>query len=348
MASVDGYLEDGRVLVEASEATDQLQAKGDYGEPGYEGLKLDLHEAAYLVEEDRLVVRDADSQALVPVDKLVAEGTGRWEDFETQHLVYREYRSRGFVVHAREDRFLDGYERGADPAHASPSTLIAPRGEAEPGDPAHLREIVAEAEALGRQPLLAVVDEESDVTYYEIDHAHVTGEVPDAAEDVADEGEALLLRRRAILRQDPGLAEAGYGYESGGQRYLSLPEARHLAQAGLDLHGPEGDALDTEAVDQRTQAVNEEDAEPALAAYSWLRASDLVPKTGFKYGVNYRVYDDEPGESHAPYLVQALSEDEDTWTLRDLSGFVRLTHSVNKQGIVYSPEGGLMVQWTRP
>lgn len=347
MPTANGYLEDEVVVVEADDAGHQLQAKGDYGEVGYEGLELGLHEAAYLVEEGRLEVRDADSEAIVPVDKLLARGVRHHEAFETTFLVYREYRSRGFVVHAREDdRFLDGYERGADPSNATPASLIAPRGEAEAGDPAHLRELVDEATALGRQPLLAVVDEESDVTYYEVDHAHVTGDVDDPAPDEAGDGEALVLRQRAILRQDPGLAEAGYGYEAGGQRFLSLAEAVHLADHGLALHGPDGEELAREDVERRAREVGE-DADVAANAYRELRAQGLVPKTGFKYGVHYRVYDGPPGDTHAPYLVQALAE-EAGWTLRELSRFVRLAHSVNKQPIVWSPEGPLMIQWTRP
>jgi tRNA-intron endonuclease len=345
MPTAKGYLEDERVIVEADDAGAQLQEKGDYGEIGYEGLELSLLEAGYLVEEDRLEVRDADSQAIVPVDKLLARGVADRAGFETTYLVYRDYRSRGFVVHERDaDRFLDGYERGADPSHTKPSTLIAPRGEAEPGDPASLRDLVATADELGRKPLLAVVDEESDVTYYEVDHAHVTGEVDDPAPHVADEGEALLLRRRALLRQDSGLAEAGYGYEAGGQRFLSLPEAHHLAQHGLSVHGPDGEEKTAEDVEDRALEVA---GEPALDAYEHLREQGLVPKTGFKYGVNYRIYDDEPGKSHAPYLVQALAE-ETSWTLRDVSKLVRLAHSVNKRPIVHSPDGGLMIEWTRP
>jgi tRNA-intron endonuclease len=345
MPTAHGYLEDGTVLVEADSAGSQLQSKGDYGEVGYEGLELGLHEAAYLVEEDRLEVREADSQALVPVDKLLARGVDSDEAFETTYLVYRDYRSRGFVVHAREDdRFLDGYERGADPDRASPATLIAPRGEAEPGDPASSRELLAKADELGRQPLLAVVDEESDVTYYEVDHAHVTGDLADPGPERAEDGEALLLEERAILRQDPGLAEAGYGYETGGERFLTLAETLHLAQHGLEMHGPEGEPKTVDDVEDRARSG---EAAPELEAYRELRGADLVPKTGFKYGVHYRIYDEEPGETHAPYLVQALAE-EGGWTLRELSRFVRLAHSVNKQPILWSPEGALMIEWTRP
>lgn len=346
MPTAKGVLDEDRVIVEEDDVAHQLQSKGSYGQPSYEGLVLSLHEAAYLVEEDRLVVRDGQSQAIVPVDKLVARGSQASSAFETHHLVYREYRSRGFVVHAREDRFLDGYERGAQPAQSSPSTLIAPRGEAEPGGPQALLAHVEEATSLGRKPLLGVVDEESDVTYYEVDQAHVTGEMADPAAELADQAEALVLRQRAILRQDPGLASAGYGYEAGGQRYLSLAETHHLAQHGLTLHGSEGEDKDVEDVKKRALGISP-GAEHALSAYTWLRERDLVPKTGFKYGVHYRIYEDKPGKSHAPYLVQALPAQAE-WTLRDVSRFVRLSHSVNKRPIVWSPAGALMVEWTRP
>lgn len=346
MAGAEGLLSGDRVLVEDPEQAARLRDKGAYGDPDGEALELDLHEAAYLVEEDRLVVRDADSRALVPVDKLMARGSLDDARFETRHLVYREYRSRGFVSRAREDRDLDGWERGASPPGQRPSALIAPRGEAEPGDPATLLGHVERARGLGRKPLLGVVDEESDVTYYELGEAHVTGEVTDPAPRRATGGEALLLRQRALLRSDPGLAEAGYGYDSGGQRFLSLAEAHHLAEHGLVLHGPEGDELGVQDVRERARRLDEA-APAALEAYAWLRERGLAPKTGFKYGVHFRTYEDEPGESHAPHLVQALGADA-SWTLREVSRLVRLAHSVNKRGILWSPEGALVVQWTRP
>lgn len=345
MATAHGLLEDETVYVDDPDEVSQLQDKGAYGRTVDRGLALSLHEAAYLVEEDRLVVRDGESRAIVPVDKLIATGAGD-AGFETRHLVYREYRSRGFVVQAGQDRYLDAYERGAQPPGSKPSTLLAARGEAEPGNPAFLLEHVAKAHELGRTPLLGVVDEESDVTYYEVDHATVTGSVQDPAPQRAGSGEALLLQERAILRDDPGLAEAGYGYETGGQRFLSLAEAHHLARHGLTLHGRNGEPKSAEDVQERALAANPS-AEVALEAYTWVRQRDLVPKTGFKYGVHFRVYEEPPGTAHAPYLVQGVEERAD-WTLRDVSRFVRLAHSVNKDAVVFSPSGALMVRWTRP
>jgi tRNA-intron endonuclease len=344
MAHARGRLTGDRVLLTDHDQIHRLEQKGSYGQHVDEGLELSLHEAAYLLEADRLDVHEDGTE--VSIERLLARGARGHDRFETQYHVYREYRSRGFVTRSRDDALLDGWKRGAAPPDANPSTLIAPRSEAALAAPSALDGLLGTAKSLGRRLLLGVVDEESDVTYYELEDASVTGEVPDPAPRRADEASAILLRGRALLREDPNLGEAGYGHEVGGTRFLSLAEAHHLAQYGMALENGEGESLEPATVLDRALDLNE-GAEEAFEAYSWLRERSLVPKTGFKYGVNYRVYDVPPGEGHAPYLVQATPP-HSSWTMRDLSRFVRLTHSVKKRPILYAPGIQLTIEWTRP
>ncbi len=338
--TAQGRLVDARVEVPNGKGAARLEDKGAYGTRTGDGLELDLHEAAYLVEADRLDVEAPDGQRLTSPE-LVARGSAAHERFETEYLVYRDYRARGYVIKQGDDE-LDGWTRGAQPPHQGPSTLICPRGEAEPVTPEALLGLIARSHGLGRGLLLGVVDEESDVTYYESDLAHVTGEVPDEADEV----QARVLRDRALLLDDAGLTKAGYGHAVGGQLFCSLAEAHHLATHGAQLTDTDDQPLEADDVLARATRQHAH-ADEALEAYAWLRGRDLVPKTGFKFGVNYRVYEAPPGEAHAPYLVQALPADAEL-TYRELARFVRLSHSVRKRPILFCPDGALMIEWTRP
>lgn len=344
MSPVDGWLEGARVLVSEQDDANRLQEKGAYGDRTDDGLALSLHEAAYLVEADRLRVEDADGQRIGP-GELIALGSRHREGFEADHLVYRDYRSRGYVLR-QGDPELDGWARGAQPPNQKPSTLLAPRSEAEEAAPEMLLGLLAEARGLGRGLLLGVVDEESDVTYYEAGFAHVTGDLEDPAPERADEARLTLLRDRALLEAGEGLRDAGYGHAVGELVFCSLAEAFHLARNGAEVRDPDGEPLALEDVTERARNVHAL-ADEALGAYGWARDQGLVPKTGFKYGVQYRVYEGPTDEGHAPYLLQGLPTDA-FLTFRDLARFIRLAHSVNKDPILWTPGGALMLRWTRP
>ena len=64
--------------------------------------------------------------------------------------------------------------------------------------------------------------------------------------------------------------------------------------------------------------------------YSDLRERGLVVKTGFKYGTHFRVYQTSPDDSHARYLVHAVTEDGlRMWP--EISRTVRLSGGVKKE-----------------
>ena len=72
--------------------------------------------------------------------------------------------------------------------------------------------------------------------------------------------------------------------------------------------------------------------------YRDLRKRGLFPKTAFKYGMDFRVYDKTPGPKtpnriHSKYLVKVLHE-EDKISLKDFSLWNRIANSVNKELVI--------------
>src|SRR5437870_12676393 len=95
-----GELSDDHVLVETPAEASTLYNRGYFGSPrSGGGLELDLLEAVYLVEADRLEVRRG-GRAVSARDLFRAAGTAV-PAFEIRYLVYRDLPPRGYVVQSR-------------------------------------------------------------------------------------------------------------------------------------------------------------------------------------------------------------------------------------------------------
>lgn len=346
MPTAHGELTDDAVVVPDHAEASRLYDRGAFGAWSKGQLHLDILEAAYLVEDQRLEVPWPGSGSPMAVRDLIAYRARSSPGFETGYLAYRAFRATSITIRRRDDGRFDGYARGTHPDRQKASMLIEAVPETGQATPADLLDLVADGVGLGRQVLLSIVDEESDVTHYEVDEAHIRGQVPDPAPEAADQASARVLEDRAILFEGPGLTEAGYGNTVGHETFLSLSETYHLAEHGMDLVDAEGDPVGPEEVLARAQQTNPE-AQRVLAAYAWLRERELIPKTALKYGVHFRVYQQPLGEDHAPFLVHALGETT-AWTYQELARFLRLAHSVNKRPVLWSPAGAVTLAWTRP
>jgi tRNA intron endonuclease len=74
----------------------------------------------------------------------------------------------------------------------------------------------------------------------------------------------------------------------------------------------------------------QKDFELIYRGYESLRDLGYVPKTGFKYGTHFRVYDFSIDRIHAPYLAHCYPEKTRVrWS--EISRASRLAHSVKKK-----------------
>jgi tRNA-intron endonuclease len=116
--------------------------------------------------------------------------------------------------------------------------------------------------------------------------------------------------------------------DAGTALQLSLVEAAHLADEGVLRVEGGGDA-----VAARGRAVEGDRFERRLAVYAALRASGVVPKTGFKFGADFRTYaavESVDDLGHSERLVRVFPADH-VFAPRDLSLDVRLAHGVRKE-----------------
>ena len=273
--------------------------------------------------------------------------------FAVRFLVYSDLRDRGFYLSPAREPWPGGddapgdavdfvaYERGETPDTGRVKYPIRVVGE---------RESVAAGGLAGRT--LAVVDEESDITYFAADGGGIEG-VTDY-EPPADLTGVLLADRVVVWDAPEDLYERGFygrlltgrAADVEGALQLSLVEAASLAADGrLSLSAAVGGAaVDDEAPDApsgdpaarivaRGRDVEGERFDRRLAVYRRLRGADAVPKTGFKFGADFRTYlDVETVEDlpHSEHLVRVVAEDH-RFSPRELSLDVRLAGGVRKE-----------------
>ncbi len=330
---MSGMLAGGTVIVEDPAEASQIHNKGSYGAPQSGGaLKLELMEAIYLVESGRLKVIDGGTE--ISAAKLLRMGHRTSDGFEIRYLVYREMRQRGYIVKASSPPLdFRVFPRGGSPNKTPSRWWVAAISERSTFDLGDLLEHLDRTSDVRKNLLLAVVDEESDVTYYEVRRVVPRGRL--GAVDLSSAHEALMMADRVLVDDDASAAALHgghfFGKRIGPGLQLSLIEASFLVELGaLKLRDAKTNKpVGLPALKKRARAV-QPDFDLRLSAFKDMKGRGMVVKTGFKYGSHFRAYEGDPDKTHARYLVHAVPEEYTTmWP--EVSRAVRLAHGVKKE-----------------
>ena len=390
---------DGNVLTGDSQARERFYDSRGYGQPRDGRLELAPVEAAHLLfRGDLEYVRDerpGTEHSRLDFHEFLTTGAVS----EVAFFVYKELRDRGFYLSPIRDtsgshEFVV-YPRGQGPWDDTVAYRVLAVSERETVSVNTCQQLChSDREGTG---VLAVVDEESEVTYLELGIPDIDGET--LVDLPPFEGD--LLADRVLVRDPPEnlYQQAFYGQQLDRDErplQLSLVEAAHLVETGtleINLHeginkgkynsyernnkqyyshegykndsgsyegdnnqdskSHKGKNRDTEngrpgqqAVLERGRQVEGDRFDRRLRVYSELRERRVVPKTGFKFGADFRTYADvESAENlgHSELLVRVLPL-QHTFRPRDLALDVRLAHGVRKQ-MVFALTGKDTIEW---
>ncbi|WP_115864775.1 tRNA-intron lyase [Halorussus litoreus] len=364
---MDGRLRDGEVVI-GGDARQRYYDSSGYGRPlGGQEIALSRVEAAYLLfkgDLDRVVGTTTESRTqsgdagMDFREFLAAEG----DEIATRFLVYADLRDRGFYLSPAREDWVEAPRSNTD-------FVVYPRGKGPWDDAVLYRIRVADERAdvpaseLG-DAVLAVVDEESEITYLETDRADLRGS---SGIDLPRNVPADLLDDRVLVWDPPErLHQRGFYGQPLWDRepnrnlpnalQLSLVEAAYLAGEGaLAVDGGDRDARTSDraateggaaALAERGRAVEGERFDRRLRVYRALRDRGVVPKTGFKFGADFRTYADVASVEdlgHSECLVRVLPADH-VFSPRDLALDVRLAHGVRKR-MVFALVDGDSLSW---
>jgi tRNA-intron endonuclease len=331
--AMPGKFSDASVIVEDPAEASQIYNKGWYGSPQSGGsLKLEVLEALYLMETGRLsVLKGDDAMDFVQLLKL---GNKDLPGFEIKYLVYRDLRGRGYVVKSNGGSAdFRVFPRGGTPSKTASRWWVLALSERSLFELEKVLVDLTKSKGLRKDLLLAIVDEEGDVTYYEVRKANPSGR--QKRKPPAERMDGLFTGDRVII-DDPKDAkvlqsEHFFGKLLGDRLQLSLIEAAYLMQNGqLVIRSAKGSRnVNIEQLKSHARKV-QRDFDLRLRAYEDLKERGLVAKTGFKYGSHFRAYEGDPNKMHARFLVHAVPEDYSAiWP--EISRAIRLAHGVRKE-----------------
>ncbi|WP_284012876.1 tRNA-intron lyase [Halobaculum litoreum] len=327
---------DGDVVRARGDARQRFHDARGYGRADGPDVTLARVEAAHLLYRGDLEAVSGMGFRAFFRDSVASEA-----GFAARFLVYTDLRERGFYLAPARD----GWPGAGGAAAEGADVLVFERGEKPGGPVAHRVRVVGEREELAAADLagatLAVVDEESEVSYFAC--AAGGGFDGRTAYDLPSGLDADLLDDRVVCWSPPAALyeSAFYGQPVSGRDdadvdalQLSLLEAADLAARGaVDL--------DPEAVVDRGRAVEGDRFDRRLAVYRRLRDRGVVPKTGYKFGADFRTYDAVESVADLPHserLVRVVTPDH-RFHPRELALDVRLAGGVRKEMVFALADG---------
>jgi tRNA-intron endonuclease len=168
--SIPGVVVEGTVEVSDKDRFGELEEVG-YGSREGKRLVLRDYEALYLAHIGKLEVKDKSGKA-ISFEEMAEITQRRAGDAWTKFMIYRDLRSRGYVV--REGfgfgTDLRVYERGDYPKKAAKYVVFAlDEGIEKRID--DLQRSVREMAKMGKEAIIAVIERRGEVIYYRVSRA---------------------------------------------------------------------------------------------------------------------------------------------------------------------------------
>jgi len=156
------------VFVPSSEDVEGLTTRG-YGTPTKKGVMLDLHEALYLLSKDDIEIRNRKTKENVTFQDLLKRYREMKEDAWVRYLIYRDLRSRGYVVREGFGLGIDFrvYERGQYGKETA-DYLIFGVQEGKPLSIEDLARTLNYTQNLKKDLIIAVLNRRGEVVYYSL------------------------------------------------------------------------------------------------------------------------------------------------------------------------------------
>lgn len=333
-AMLSGKLIEDTVIIN-QQGVEELYNKSFYGRLKDDILEVSLTEGAYLISTEKITVESGN--ITLDFRQFFLKASTRVKNFELLYIVYKDLRERGYYVQPSVTGFRL-YPRGGHPGKTPAEFFVLILSERAPLSLSEVRVHLDTVENLKKRLVVAIVDEESDITYYEVKKTRLSGsyELPrnnllSVASFLEDRVIVWDVKASSLLHNDGFFGKL----MAEGHLQLSLVESSYLLNTGiLGIETRNRDRLDFNEFSKLASGI-ESDFLIKYPVYENLRDSGLVPKTGFKFGTHFRVYKDFENLAkigHSDYLVHAIDKGH-TFSLQQLSRAVRLANSVRKEMI---------------
>jgi|Deesub1362A_J573_1020465.scaffolds.fasta_scaffold00050_44 tRNA-intron endonuclease len=313
---------------------DSLFNRG-YGTKEGNRLILDLFEGVYLLKKKRIKV-NVHGNTIQNTEHLFKIASDLIPDFEIRYFVYEDIRDRGIKIKPEKHNFLV-YPRGAKKKFLKPEFHVYAVSERFRMKYSEIENMMDRAINDGLTLIIAVVDQEGEITYYQISPEIVSGKMGEISQKPVD---GILSGDRVLVFGDKGrwlFDKFFFGSDKGEVIQISLMEALYLMEKKvLNLNvnvSPENFRKFAEHIEQ--------DFSAKYKVYCMCRDSGMVIKTGFKFGSDFRAYekiDKVEQLPHSKYLINVVSPSDEVY-FPEMACSVRLAHNVRKLMLYALVEG---------
>lgn len=324
-----GLLTENGVLIEKPQDASRLQGKSQFGTPQSNNrLLLDYIEAAYLTLEQKVIIKDSQQKTLT-YPEIIHHAISKYPSFDSKFLVYRDLRKRGYTIKNQINQDITFYQKPKN--KQDPLRYITVFTEHNEFSIEKTIQLITQAIQKNATLWYAIVDEEGDLTYYDIKLFTPTGTTPKKTYPKID---ALLVENRVLLFEKKIIKllheNEFYGKPFGTGLQLSIIEAVYLQEHKfIDIFSKDNKKLTKTQIIKKYQKIDPY-LNLKLTVYKDLKKRGLIVKTGFKYGAHFRGYTKQPDKTHAEYLIHVVPVDfKQRWA--EISRAIRLAHSVNKE-----------------
>lgn len=159
-----------RVITESSDDARELFNQSRFGTLSENGkVELSLLEALYLLERRRIIIKSESGKEIV-FEMYVKKARKVEPNFWIRYCVFKDMRNRGYIIKTALKFGADFrvYDRGVKPGEDHAKWIVYPVHEASVFTWHEFSAKNRVAHSTKKRLLLGVVDDENDVTYYEV------------------------------------------------------------------------------------------------------------------------------------------------------------------------------------
>lgn len=159
---------DGKVLAKLSDIANEYYEKTRYGEPHQKKFQYSLVEALYLVERGKMQVLKG--KKVLDYDSLLKIAIKQEGNFFVRYAAFKDMRNRGYIVKTALKFGADFrvYDRGVKPGEDHAKWIMYPVAESSTMTWYEFSAKNRVAHSTRKRLLIACVDEEGDVSYWQI------------------------------------------------------------------------------------------------------------------------------------------------------------------------------------
>jgi tRNA-intron endonuclease len=333
MQKINGELFKKKIIITKPKDIGRLYGKSHFGKTVKNNkLNIDLIEGVFLLEEEKIKIFEKKNE--INFEKLLKKTILTIPNFEIKYIVFRDLRKKGYTVKIYNDNKFDFIilKNKKKINEDNIQCFVSIFSERDVIDIKKMKNLINNANEKNRILWISIVDEEGDITYYEISKIQLKGK---NLEKKYSKTNSILMEDRVLIFNDKTskklFEEEFYGKPFGKGLQISMVEALYLLNKDfIKIQKIDDEKNINFKIFKNYIKLKQPDIDLRFNVYKDLKKRGLIVKTGFKFGTHFRAYLKKPNITHAEYLVHVFNINfKSIWS--DFSRAIRLAHSVNKE-----------------